>query len=113
MLKKIIRHVNWSMLVRKTVSEAGDKLEAGEKESIEGAISDLEESIKGDDVDDLKTKTNALMEASHKLAERMYQEQDDASDSATDTASGADAGAPGGDDIVDAEFEEIKDKKDD
>ncbi|MBT7182208.1 MAG: molecular chaperone DnaK, partial [Acidiferrobacteraceae bacterium] len=52
--------------VRKTVSEAGDKLEAGEKESIEGAISDLEESIKGDDVDDLKTKTNALMEASHK-----------------------------------------------
>ena len=99
--------------VRKTVSEAGDKLEAGEKESIEGAISDLEESIKGDDVDDLKTKTNALMEASHKLAERMYQEQGDASDSATDTASGADAGAPGGDDIVDAEFEEIKDKKDD
>jgi molecular chaperone DnaK len=99
--------------VRKTVSEAGDKLEAGEKESIEGAISDLEESIKGDDVDDLKTKTNALMEASHKLAERMYQEQGDASDSATDTASGADAGAPGGDDIVDAVFEEIKDKKDD
>ena len=99
--------------VRKTVSEAGDKLEGGEKESIEGAISDLEESIKGDDVDDLKTKTNALMEASHKLAERMYQEQGDASDSATDTASDADAGAPGGDDIVDAEFEEIKDKKDD
>ena len=99
--------------VRKTVSEAGDKLEGGEKESIEGAISDLEESIKGDDVDDLKTKTNALMEASHKLAERMYQEQGDASDSATDTASDVDAGAPGGDDIVDAEFEEIKDKKDD
>ena len=99
--------------VRKTVSEAGDKLEGGEKESIEGAISDLEESIKSDDVDDLKTKTNALMEASHKLAERMYQEQGDASDSATDTASDADAGAPGGDGIVDAEFEEIKDKKDD
>ncbi|MEO2122294.1 MAG: Hsp70 family protein, partial [bacterium] len=99
--------------VRKTVSEAGDKLEAGEKESIEGAISDLEESIKGDDIDDLKTKTNALMEASHKLAERMYQEQGDASGSATDTASDADAGAPGGDDVVDAEFEEIKDKKDD
>ena len=45
--------------VRKTVSEAGDKLEAGEKESIEGAISDLEESIKGEDIDDMKTKTNA------------------------------------------------------
>jgi len=99
--------------VRKTVSEAGDKLEAGEKESIEGAISDLEESIKGEDIDDMKTKTNALMEASHKLAERMYQEQGDASGSATDTASDSDAGAPGGDDVVDAEFEEIKDKKDD
>jgi molecular chaperone DnaK len=100
--------------VRKTVSEAGDKLEAGEKESIEGAISDLEESVKGDDIDDMKTKTNTVMEASHKLAERMYQEQGDAAaGSATDTASDADVGAPGGDDVVDAEFEEIKDKKDD
>ncbi|MDE0976998.1 MAG: molecular chaperone DnaK [Arenicellales bacterium] len=99
--------------VRKTVSEAGDKLEAGEKESIEGAISDLEESVKGDDIDDMKAKTNTLMEASHKLAERMYQEQGDAAGSATDTASDANAGAPGGDDVVDAEFEEIKDKKDD
>ncbi len=100
--------------VRKTLSEAGDKLEAGEKESIEGAISDLEESVKGDDIDDMKTKTNTVMEASHKLAERMYQEQGDAAaGSATDTASDADVGAPGGDDVVDAEFEEIKDKKDD
>jgi molecular chaperone DnaK len=100
--------------VRKTVSEAGDKLEAGEKESIEGAISDLEESIKGDDIDDMKAKTNTVMEASHKLAERMYQEQGDAAaGSATDTASDSDAGTPGGDDVVDAEFEEIKDKKDD
>jgi len=100
--------------VRKTVSEAGDKLEAGEKESIEGAISDLEESVKGDDIDDMKAKTNTVMEASHKLAERMYQEQGDAAaGSATDTASDADVGAPGGDDVVDAEFEEIKDKKDD
>ena len=100
--------------VRKTVSEAGDKLEAGEKESIEGAISDLEESVKGDDIDDMKAKTNTVMEASHKLAERMYQEQGDAAaGSATDTASDADAGTPGGDDVVDAEFEEIKDKKDD
>jgi molecular chaperone DnaK len=100
--------------VRKTVSEAGDKLEASEKESIEGAISDLEESIKGDDIDDMKAKTNTVMEASHKLAERMYQEQGDAAaGSATDTASDSDAGTPGGDDVVDAEFEEIKDKKDD
>jgi molecular chaperone DnaK len=99
--------------VRKTVSEAGDKLEAGEKESIEGAISDLEESVKGDDIDDMKAKTNTVMEASHKLAERMYQEQGEAAGSATDTASDADAGTPGGDDVVDAEFEEIKDKKDD
>ena len=100
--------------VRKTVSEAGDKLEAGEKESIEGAISDLEESVKGDDIDDMKAKTNTVMEASHKLAERMYQEQGDAAaGSATDMASDTDAGTPGGDDVVDAEFEEVKEKKDD
>ena len=101
--------------VRKTLSEAGDKVEAEEKEKIESAITDLETAVKGDDLEDITTKTNALMESSHKLAERMYQEQ--ASDAAT--SDGASAGADdsssapaGGDGVVDAEFEEIKDGKD-
>jgi len=97
--------------IRKTLSEAGDKVEAGEKESIESAISDLEAALKTEDVADIQAKTNALMESSHKMAEQMYQAQDDAGPDASDSAAGGDA--PAGDDVVDAEFEEVKDKKDD
>ncbi len=98
--------------VRKTLTEAGDKVETTDKENIESAIKSLEEAIEGDDVEQIKEKTTVLMEASHKLAEQMYQEQD-AHDSTTGPA-GPDAseGSPGpaGDDVVDAEFEEVKDK---
>jgi len=97
--------------IRKTLSEAGDKVEAGEKESIESAISDLEAALKTEDVADIQAKTNALMESSHKMAEQMYQAQDDAGPGASDSPAGGDA--PAGDDVVDAEFEEVKDKKDD
>jgi len=96
--------------VRKTLTEAGEKVEASEKESIEKAISDLEEVVKGEDVAEIQAKTNALMEASHKLAERMYQAE--SQDAAAGAASGGQS-APGADDVVDAEFEEVKDKKDD
>ena len=97
--------------VRKTLSEAGDKVEASEKESIESAIADLEETLTTEDVSDIQAKTSALMESSHKMAEQMYQAQDDAPAGATDATSGGEA--PSGDDVVDAEFEEVKDKKDD
>ena len=98
--------------VRKTLTEAGDKVETTDKENIESAIKSLEEAIEGDDVEQIKEKTTVLMEASHKLAEQMYQEQD-AHDSTTGPASpDASEGSPGpaGDDVVDAEFEEVKDK---
>jgi len=97
--------------VRKTLSEAGDKVEASEKESIESAIADLEETLTTEDVSEIQAKTSALMESSHKMAEQMYQAQDDAPAGATDETSGGEA--PSGDDVVDAEFEEVKDKKDD
>ncbi len=94
--------------VRKTLTEAGDKVDAGEKESIEKAIADLEAVVKGEDVAEIQAKTNALMEASHKLAEKMYQSEE--TQAAGDSAGGS---TPGQDDVVDAEFEEVKDKKDD
>jgi molecular chaperone DnaK len=94
--------------VRKTLTEAGDKVDAGEKESIEKAIADLEAVVKGEDVAEIQAKTNALMEASHKLAEKMYQSEE--TQAAGDSAGG---NTPGQDDVVDAEFEEVKDKKDD
>ena len=99
--------------VRKTLSEAGEKVDAGEKEKIETAIKELEEVISGDDVEQITAKTNALMEASHKLAEQMYQQQDsDVSPGTEESATGDGPSAAGGDDVVDAEFEEVKDKPD-
>ena len=97
--------------VRKTLSEAGDKVEDGEKASIESAISDLEEALKTEDVAEIQAKTNALMETSHKMAEQMYQEQ--AGEAPAGSGAAPSGEAPTGDDVVDAEFEEVKDKKED
>jgi molecular chaperone DnaK len=99
---------------RKSMEELGeDKLEAGEKESIEAAIKDLEEAMKGDDKEALEAKTKALAEASGKMAERLYA-QKGAEDGAAaeEPASGAQASSgKADDDVVDAEFEEVKDNK--
>ena len=95
--------------VRKTLTEAGDKVEASDKENIESAIKALEEVLAGDDVEQIKEKTTALMEASHKLAEQMYQEQG-AEDPTASPDDGERPSGPDGDDVVDAEFEEVKDK---
>jgi len=100
---------------RKSMEEMGDQLEADEKTSIEKAIADLEEAMKGDDKDDIEAKTKALTDASGKMAERMYAQQGaEGGPTAEDVTGGADAdsGAPGGgDDVVDAEFEEVKEDK--
>ena len=91
--------------VKKTLEEAGDKVDEAEKTTIEAAIVDVEEVMKTDDVDEINAKVETLMQASHKMAEAMYAEN-----------GGAEAGeAPQDDNVVDAEFEEVKedsDKKD-
>ncbi len=99
--------------VRKSMDEMGDdKMEAGEKEAIEAAIKDLEEVMKGDDKEAIEEKTKVLTEASAKMAERMYAQQGGAEGAAEAAAGGADAGSSGkDDDVVDAEFEEVKDDK--
>ncbi|MFL2551844.1 MAG: molecular chaperone DnaK [Arenicellales bacterium] len=96
--------------VQKTLSEAGDKVDTSDKESIEKAITELQAVLTSEDVTDIQAKTNTLMEASHKLAEQMYQAESDNGPADTSTAG---EGAPGGEDVVDAEFEEVKEKKDD
>jgi len=92
----------------KSLKDLADKVEAGEKQEIESAIEALQEAMKGDDKDAIEQKTEALAEKSGKLAERVYKEQ-----AAQGEAAGGDAkaaGAAGGDDdVVDAEFEEVKD----
>jgi molecular chaperone DnaK len=90
---------------RKTLKEVGDKIEASEKERIETAVKTLEEALRTDDKEDIEKKTEALMQASHKLAEQMYKSKEG-------TAPGAGAGSGDGDkqdNVVDAEFEEVKD----
>lgn len=98
---------------KKSMDELGeDKLEAGEKEAIETASKALEEAMVGDDVADIEAKTTALTEASGKMAERLYAQKADegqAEGAAAESASSeSDAGK---EDVVDAEFEEVKDDK--
>jgi molecular chaperone DnaK len=102
--------------VRKSMKEMGDKLAPEEKDKIEAAIKGLEEAARTDNKDDIKSKTDALMEASHKLAEQMYAK---ANAEAGATAAGAadDAGkkedeGQAKENVVDAEFEEVKENKD-
>ncbi|MDE1998249.1 MAG: Hsp70 family protein, partial [Burkholderiales bacterium] len=98
--------------VRKSLTEYGDKLEAGEKDKIEAAIKDVEEALKGEDKDDIEAKTNALMTASQKLGEKMYADMQAAQGAAGAEGAGAQAGAeqapPADDNVVDAEFKEVK-----
>jgi molecular chaperone DnaK len=99
--------------VKKSLTDYGDKLEAGEKDKIEAAIKDVEEAIKGDDKADIEAKTEALMTASQKLGEKMYADQQ-AQQAAGAAAAGGASEAPkadgkgNDDDVVDAEFKEVK-----
>jgi molecular chaperone DnaK len=93
---------------KKSMDDLGDKVEASEKTDIEAAISALEEVAKGDDKEAIEEKTKALGEISGKLAERVYKEQAEAQGGAA--PAGEAAGEPAADeDVVDAEFEEVKD----
>ena len=92
---------------KKTLEEAGDKATAEEKETIEKAIADVEDAMKGEDKEAIETATAALTEASSGLAQKLYAEE---------AAAGAEGGeqtqeAGKDDDVVDAEFEEVKDKQ--
>jgi len=91
----------------KSLKDLGDKVEAGEKQEIEAAIAALQEVMKGDDKAAIEAKTAELGEKSGKLAERVYKEQ--AAGDAGSAEAKADSGATADSDVVDAEFEEVKD----
>ncbi|HSH53430.1 MAG TPA: molecular chaperone DnaK [Methylotenera sp.] len=91
--------------VKKSLTEHGDKLDAAEKEAIETALKDVEEAMKSDDKETIEAKTNALMEASQKLGEKVYAEQQ----AQANTESAQPQGEKTVDaEVVDAEFEEVK-----
>ena len=98
--------------VEKSVVEMGDKLDASEKDKIDAAIKELQDVLEGDDVDIVKEKTTALAEASHKLAEQMYQQASEDSQEAPEYNDAGTSENPDDnvdDNVVDAEFEEVKD----
>ena len=94
---------------RKSLAELGDKAEEQEKKDIEAAIADLETALKGDDKDAIAAKTTKLTEVAGKLAEKAYAAEQ-AAGAGPETASASKPEA-GKDDVVDAEFEEVKDDK--
>jgi molecular chaperone DnaK len=94
--------------IKKQIEEAGDALPADEKEKIEAAISELETATRGEDKAEIEAKTQALIEASSKLME-MAQAQAQAEAGAAEGQ--AESSAKADDDVVDAEFEEVKDDK--
>ena len=96
--------------VRKQVTEAGEALPADEKTKIETALSELESAIKGDDKAAIEAKQQALLEASQKLME-IAQQQAQAQGAAGADAGQSSSSAKADDDVVDAEFEEVKDDK--
>ncbi|MGH8320449.1 MAG: molecular chaperone DnaK [Gammaproteobacteria bacterium] len=93
----------------KTLKDLGDKVTGEERARVESAIRDLKEVIKKDDKSVIETKTQALAEASAKLAERLYAAKSEEAKTGDAQSQGGDG--KGKDDVVDAEFEEVKDDK--
>lgn len=99
--------------VKKSLKEHGDQLSGDEKAKIEAALKDAEDVLKTDSKDDIDAKTQALTEAAHKLAEKMYQ-QNEQQGQQTQPESGSSSSRdekPVEGEVVDAEFEEVKNKK--
>jgi molecular chaperone DnaK len=104
--------------VEKSLKDLGDKVDAAERARVESAVSDLRTALKGDDRGVIDKKSDALAQASASIAQRAYS-AGDAGAAGAGAQPGPDAGAPGDggggagpgrDDVVDAEFEEVKDK---
>jgi molecular chaperone DnaK len=98
----------------RTLGEHGSKLADADRKAIEDALGEAREALKADDLDRMKQAQDSLTRAAHKLAEVMYQASQTPGDQAGAGAGKAGAGAPGGakeGEVVDAEFEDLGDKK--
>jgi molecular chaperone DnaK len=96
----------------KSMKEYGEQLSAEEKSAIEAAVKDAEEVVKGDDKEAIDAKTEALATAAQKLGEKMYAAEQAKAQAAQGGEGSGQAEKPKQDDnVVDAEFTEVKDKK--
>lgn len=91
---------------KKSIEELGDKVEEQEKTDVEATIADVEEALKGDSKEAIDEKTTKLTEVSGKLAERIYQQSAEQGQAEAGATEGS---AESQDNVVDAEFEEVKD----
>ncbi|MBU6491414.1 MAG: molecular chaperone DnaK [Burkholderiales bacterium] len=96
---------------RKALTEYGDKLDAGEKEKIEAAIKELEDELRGSDKEAIDAKVQALSTASQKLGEKMYADMQAQAGAQGAASEAAGAQAKQDDNVVDADFKEVNDKK--
>ncbi|WVN42425.1 molecular chaperone DnaK [beta proteobacterium MWH-UniP1] len=95
--------------VKKSLEEHGDKIDADEKAKIEEAIKEAEAALKTEDQAQIEAKTENLMKASQKLGEKVYADAQAAGAAAASSgAPGANAGGAKADDVVDADFKEVK-----
>jgi molecular chaperone DnaK len=92
----------------KSITDLGDKLDSAVKTDIETKVEALKKAMEGDDLAEIEAATSALAEASHKLAEQLYAQQQDGQDAGAQ-AGGAQAGgaAKDDDDVVDADYKEV------
>ena len=97
--------------VKKSLGDYGDKLEAGEKEKIEAALKEAEEAIKSDDKAQIEAKSQALAQASQKLGEKMHADAQAAQGAGQAGGEQAQGEKKDDENVVDAEFTEVKDKK--
>ncbi len=98
----------------KSIKDLGDKIDAATKGKVETAIEPLKKAMEGDDVAEIKRLSEELTQASYKLAEAMYQQasQEDQQQAGADAAGGPEqpGPSPSEEDVVDADFEEVKDE---
>jgi molecular chaperone DnaK len=96
----------------KSVKELGEKVAAADKTAIEAAVTDLKAAIKSDNVEDIRAKSTALAQVAMKLGEALYgNQQPGGGGDADPNAGGGQANTGSGDNVVDADFEEVKDDK--
>jgi molecular chaperone DnaK len=96
----------------KSLKDLGEKIDAETRGKVETAVADLKKAMESDDLEEIRAKSDALTQSSHKLAEAMYQkaaQEGQAEAGAADQAAGG--GAAQDDDVVDADFEEVKEDK--
>jgi len=94
--------------VEKSLKEVGDKIDEATRSEINRAIEELRKAMAGNDIDEIKRKMDALTQVSHRIAEMMYARATQQQAGSSSSSSSSSGGGKGGDDVVDADYEEVK-----